>query len=123
MNIAQHAIVRAFALAALAATLLNACGPMQSRVGRQFDPGQLEQKLQVGVSTEADVRAVLGEPYGRGRAMMPYHDSPRVVWTYFHDQAVVDLGSGKMDSRRQYLFVFLLGDRFDSYMWFNGELR
>jgi hypothetical protein len=123
MRIVQHAIIHALALGVLAAALLNACGPIQYRAGRQFDPGQLERQLQAGVSRDADVHAILGEPYGQGRAMMPYHDSPRTVWSYFHDQSVIDLGNGKVDSRRQYLFVFFLGDRFDSYMWFNGELR
>ena len=102
---------------------MNACAPIQYRAGRQFDPGQLEQKLQAGVSREADVRAILGEPFGQGRAIMPYQDAPRTVWSYFHDQTVIDLGNGKIDSRRQYLFVFFLCDRFDSYMWFNGDLR
>jgi hypothetical protein len=123
MSTVRYAIVRRLALGALAATLAAACGPIQSRVGRAFDAEQLEKKLQVGSSMEADVRSVLGEPFGRGKSMMPYHDSPRAMWTYFHDQAVVDIGSGKMDSRRQYLFVFFLNDRFDSYMWFNAELR
>ncbi len=123
MKIVRHPIIPVLALGALAVTLTSACGPIQSRTGRPFDPEQLERRLQVGVSTEADVRAILGEPFGQGSAMMPYHDSSRSMWTYFHDRALVDVGTGKMDAQRQYLFVFFLGDRFDSYMWFDAKLR
>jgi hypothetical protein len=123
MKIHRNGTGRAFAIAIVTAALVNGCGPMQYRAGRPFDPALLEQKLQVGKSGEADVRALLGEPYGQGKAMMPYQDSPRKLWSYFYDQATIDIGSGRMESQRRYLFVFFAGDRLDSYMWFNGDLR
>ena len=51
--------------------------------------------------------------------MMPYHDRPRLAWTYFFDRGNIDVASGHIDERFGYLFVFFLGDHFDSYIWFD----
>ncbi len=118
-----RARLRNLAIGALAAALMGGCGSMQYRVGTQFDTDMLEQNLKPGVSREAEVRAALGEPYGQGRALMPYQDTPRNVWSYFFDQASVDIGSGRMQSNRRYLFVFFQDGRLDSYMWFSADLR
>ncbi len=105
------------------ATALGGCGSVRFEMGRAFDPGLIEQSLQTGVSTQADVKRALGEPYGKGRALMPFHESDRTVWTYYFGQGSVDPSSGKMEDRRRYLFVFLDGDRFDGYMWFASKLN
>ncbi len=123
MNRDLRARLRNLAIGALAAALMGGCGSMQYRVGTQFDTDMLEQNLKPGVSREAEVRAALGEPYGQGRALMPYQDTPRNVWSYFFDQASVDIGSGRMQSNRRYLFVFFQDGRLDSYMWFSADLR
>jgi hypothetical protein len=115
--------LRGLAAAAVAAAALSGCGPMHYRAGTQFEPDLLEQRLKPDSSGEAEVRAALGEPYGRGRALMPYQDAPRTLWTYFFDQASIDIGSGKMESSRRYLFVFFRDGRLDSYMWFGADLR
>ena len=91
---------------------------MRYQGGREFDLGSLERSLKVGASTQAEVRTTLGAPYGQGGAMLPWHDAPRAVWTYYYETGQVDLGGPDSHSRRSYLFVFFQGDKFDSYMWF-----
>ena len=94
------------------------CGTVRYHAGREFNVGSLENTLKVGSSTQTDVRAALGEPYGQGGAMLAWHDAPRTVWTYYYETGQVDLGGSDSHSRRSYLFVFYSGDKFDSYMWF-----
>ena len=106
--------------ALFAATLfLAACGAVKFQAGAAFDPNLVAARLHPGQSTMADVQTVLGAPYGTGGAMMPYHDRPRVTWTYFFDRGSIDMTSGTLDERMGYLFVFFLNDRFDSYIWFS----
>jgi hypothetical protein len=109
-------------VAAALALLLTACGAIQIEGGAPFDPGKLESALSPGISTQLDVRQALGEPYGKGGAYLPFHDSPRSAWTYFYERGNVDLGKGGMNDERVYLFVFFAGDKFDSYMWFTSTL-
>jgi hypothetical protein len=108
----------------LGAVALAGCGgPVRFEIGRAYDPGLIEESLKIGVSTREDVKRVLGEPYGKGRALMPFHESDRTVWTYYFDQGSVDPSSWKMQDQRRYLFVFLDGERFDGYMWFASTLH
>lgn len=102
---------------------LSGCGTMQFESGRKVNAEVLEQSLKTGVSTVADVKQVLGEPFGQGRALMPFHETPRTVWTYYYEQGSADLGSGEMHDRRLYLFVFLVDNRYDGYMWFASTLQ
>lgn len=103
-------------------SLLSGCGAMRFEGGTQFDPDKLESVLQPGVSTQLDVKAALGEPYGKGGALLPFHNEPRVTWTYFQERGSMDLGKGEMSDERVYCFVFFAGDKFDSYMWFTSAL-
>ena len=96
----------------------SACGTVRYNAGQQFSLGALETSLKVGSSTQSDVKAALGEPYGQGGAMLAWHDAPRTVWTYYYEAGQIDLGGADSHSRRSYLFVFYAGDKFDSYMWF-----
>lgn len=114
----RSAAVVVFALA----SLLAACGTMRFEAGAPFDPGKLESVLRPGISTQADVRAALGEPYGKGGALLPFHDAPRITWTYFQERGSIDMGKGDMMDERVYCFVFFAGDKFDSYLWFTGVL-
>jgi hypothetical protein len=109
-------------VAAALAVLLTACGTIQVEAGAPFDPGKLESVLKPGASTQADVKNALGEPYGRGGAYLPFHDSPRTTWTYFFERGSADLGKGEMNDERIFLFVFFANDKFDSYMWFTSAL-
>lgn len=108
---------------ALVAAGIGGCGTLQVQAGRKFDPAALEQSLKVGASRQSDVKAALGEPYGEGRALMPFHESDRTVWTYFYDRGSIDASTLAMQDQRTYLFVFFAGDRLDGYMWFASELR
>jgi hypothetical protein len=109
-------------LAPMLALWLAACGTVRYEAGKTFDPGKLESALQPGISTQLDVEDALGPPYGKGGAFLPFHDAPRVAWTYFQERGDIDMSSGDMQDQRMYLFVFFRGDTFDSYMWFTSAL-
>ena len=99
----------------LSAFLFSACMDMQFRMGKKANPEVLEKALRPGVSNSKDVLAALGEPFGKGMAMLPVtHETPRTMWTYYY-------GEGDMkDGRGMYLFVFLDRDFYDGYMWFSS---
>lgn len=105
-------------LGLLVATLLAGCGAIQVRAGAKPDTKAL-QTLQIGNATQQEVLAALGKPNGQGRAMLPWQNSPRTLWSYYYEEGVIDLG-GESDDRRIFLFIFLDGDRFDGYMWFSS---
>lgn len=100
--------------------MLASCGSVQVRAGKKPDVGLLQTALHAGKSGEQDVRAVLGNPDGRGRSMLPWQSSPRTVWTYYYEEGVIDLGGAGSDDRRIFLFVFLDEGRFDGYLWFSS---
>ena len=102
-------------MAILFAFLFSACMDMQFRMGKKTNPEVLEKALRPGVSDSKDVLAALGEPFGKGMAMLPItHETPRTMWTYYY-------GEGDMkDGRGMYLFVFLDRDLYDGYMWFSS---
>jgi hypothetical protein len=100
--------------------LLTGCGTMQVRAGRKPDMQAVTKTLQIGVSTTQTVQAALGAPDGGGRSMMPWQPSPRTVWSYYYEEGEIDLGGGKSDDRRLFLYVFFDGDRYDGYMWFSS---
>jgi hypothetical protein len=99
---------------------LTGCGPMQVRAGKKPDVSVLQKSLQVGKSTQQDVRAVIGEPDGQGRSMFPWQDSPRTLWSYYYEEGVIDMGGSGSDDRRIFLFLFFDGDKYDGYMWFSN---
>lgn len=108
---------------ALAAMIVGCSTVVEFEGGGKFNPALLEQSLQTGVSTQADVKKALGDPYGTGRALMPFHDTARTVWTYYYERGSVAVPSMEMKDDRIYLFMFFAGDRFDGYMWFASEMR
>lgn len=110
------------AIAAAAALLLGGCGTVNFEVGRPFDPAKLDTVLKPGVSTQFDVKTALGEPYGKGGAQLPFHDRPRITWTYFSERGSLDMSDGGVNDDRVYCFVFFDGDKYDSYMWFTSKL-
>jgi len=107
-------------VAMLVSGLLAGCGPMAVRVGKKPDVMSLSNSLHAGQSTQQDVVSALGVPDGRGRSMMPWQTTPRVVWTYYYEEGEVSLGGGDSDDRRIFLFVFFKDDRFDGYLWFSS---
>jgi hypothetical protein len=111
-----------FLLISLSLILLSGCGPIDFQAGRSFDSGSLESVLMPGVSKATQIEAVLGKPFGKGRALMPYHEEPRTVWTYFFEQGSINLGGGESKDKRKYLFVYFAEDTLDGYMWFESNL-
>lgn len=116
-------LFRRFSVWVTIAALVAGCGSIDFRMGDEFDPTHLNRDLQASVSTASQVEALLGKPFGIGRAMMPYHDGPRTVWTYYFERGSVNIGSGALHDDRRYLFVFLVDDVFEGYMWFDSKLQ
>ena len=102
--------------------LISGCGPIDYQAGRSFDSGSLESVLVPGVSKAAQIEATLGKPFGKGRALMPFHEEPRTVWTYFFEKGSLDMGGGESEDNRKYLFVYLAEDTLDGYIWFDSQL-
>jgi hypothetical protein len=94
---------------------LTGCS-IRIRTGRLPDVKVLENQLQIGTSTAAEVRRLLGEPYARGRSLLPPDPAkrPTDLWTYTYGEGDLE------DSRQIVLFVFLDQDVFLGYMWFSS---
>jgi len=91
----------------------SGCVPnVRIRMGQRPDIDQLDKSLRMGESRSKDVIAILGEPFGKGRIMLPIDPKPRTMWTYYYAEG--DL----QDARGIYLFVHFDEDRYDGYMWF-----
>jgi len=97
----------------LIAALFSGCS-IKMRAGNNPDISTLERELVPGVSTPEQVIAALGRPYGEGRALMPFHDQPRDVLTYYYEEGTLE------DDRRIFLFVFIHEGKHEGYMWFSS---
>lgn len=106
-------LVVAMLLLALAGVSPSGCSSMRFRMGEPVDLPALE-RLQVGASTESEIRTALGPPFGTGRAQLPFHPAPRDMWTYYYE-----IGS-LADERRTFLFVFLDEGILDGYTWLSS---
>ena len=91
---------------------MNGCGFM-ARAGARPDVAALDG-LVVGQSSAAEVRAALGEPYGTGRASLPFQASAGDMWSYYYEEGTLE------DDRRTFLFVYLRDGVYDGYMWFSS---
>ena len=111
-----------FLFISMSLILISGCGPIDFQIGRSFDSGSLDSVLIPGVSKAVQIEAVLGKPFGKGRALMPFHEEPRTVWTYFFEQGSINLGGGESKGKRKYLFVYLAEDIFEGYIWFDSQL-
>lgn len=92
---------------------------------------RIEEELQRGVSTKADVERILGKPNGSGAAFLAgvefvltgageKHDT---IWVYEnHEANVIDSKGGvlRLHLRMQYLTIYFRGDRFDGFFWFSN---
>jgi hypothetical protein len=88
---------------------LAGCGPSFT-FGTPPKVDQLHQ-LRRGASTSSDVRSILGEPRGKGETRLPV--GHRTLWLY---------DSGELDGLRtriRYLIIFLDGETYDGYLWFD----
>jgi hypothetical protein len=102
--------------------LISGCGPIDFQAGQNFDTGLLESVLVPGVSKVEQIEAVLGKPFGKGRSLMPFHEEPRTVWTYYFEQGSINLGGGESKDNRKYLFIYIAEDTYDGYIWFDSQL-
>lgn len=100
----------------LTTALLAGCGEIKVRAGTPVAPSLLESRLVPGKSTDKDIREVLGEPLGVGRELLPFHNQPRTVWSYYFEEGQFSL-SGGGDSRRIFVWVYLTNELYDGYLW------
>lgn len=100
-------------LLAVAALVLAGC-EINTEVGRQVDVLALEDRLIAGTSTRADIVAALGEPFGEGRAMFPFHETPRDVLAYYYERGDLE------ENQRTFLWVFVDDGRYGGHMWFSS---
>lgn len=99
----------------LASLLLQGCVEFKMRAGTRPDVSLLEQKLEMNVSTKEEVATLLGQPFGTGGAMLPFHDAPRDMWSYYYEEGTLE------DDRRLFLFVYFnAAGRYEGYMWFSS---
>ena len=96
-------------LAALAA-VASACYAAR---GGFWPPTERLPELRPGVSSKADVEALLGTPLGRGAARFALEMARREVWVYGYFD--FDGTSTKVDQGQ--LMVFFDGSRYDGYFW------
>lgn len=62
---------------------LSACATVE--VGREFDLKAFDTRVKRGLTTQADVRAWLGEPAGVGTSVESTGER-HVQWTYYHGE-------------------------------------
>lgn len=111
---------------ALIPMLLIGCAPKRVTTGVFTQLARIEE-FKRGVSTEEDVRQVLGAPRGGGSAIVPPDRRQRAVW-FYEDIEVLNVTSPKpgilrMDVRQQMLLVFFEEGVFDGYMWFSNTAK
>lgn len=108
-------VCRRMVLLCAGVSLLAACGTAQ--IGRDFDIGNFESRVERGATTQAQVRAWLGAPTNTGVAVSAAGER-NDEWTYF-------FGRGSLPQMSDTLFK-ILQVRFDSegkvrsYSW-SGE--
>ncbi len=100
---------RVWLLAALAA-LISACYP--ARFGF-WPPTERLPELQPGISSKADVEALLGTPLGRGVARFTPEMPPREVWVYYF----LNIDLARLSRNEGQLMVFFDGDHYDGHFW------
>jgi hypothetical protein len=106
-----------FILISFVCLIISSCVSVEDltfQMGKKPNPSIMEKDLKVGESTQADVRREMGQPYSKGKAMLPVHPEPRIMWTYYFE------GGKVSDFRRIFLFVYFKEDRLDGYMWFSS---
>jgi hypothetical protein len=109
------------AIAALALVAALGCVSNRLEMGAKPPVERIARDLQVGTSTAADVRRVLGEPNGRGAAMLPIHSGPRTVWSYYYEYSDFS-GTEAQRGGRTFVWVYLDGDVYDGYLWYSSAL-
>ena len=83
--------------------------------GQPVKPDPLSQ-MQLNISSKGQVRALLGEPRGRGGSQAGPDKPPQEIWFYHY---MVFTYPVKMEM----LLVFFEADRYNGHLWFSSEHR
>ncbi len=111
----RNDMLRRLTIGLITAGLLSGCATTM-RVGTPPRTDRLKG-LTVGVSTVGDVLLALGQPRGSGAARSSSVLEPREILSYEYMEAEGQRIGLKL------LLVFILGDRYDGYLWFSsGQL-
>ena len=89
--------------------------------GPAFNYAALTSTLQPGVSSAADVKAVLGEPNGSGGYYFPVVAEPYPVW--FYEKIKIDIAGQKIEFQQDVLLVFFKEGRFGGFLWFSDAYK
>lgn len=89
------------------------CTDMKVRAGTPVNISDLNQLI-IGESHEADIKAVLGAPFGSGRSYLPFQEEYTDLWSYYYELGTME------DDRRTFLFIFLNDGMYVGYMWFSS---
>ena len=98
---------------ALMVTLAGFTSACYSAWGGYWPPVERLDELRPGISSRADVEALLGTPLGRGMARFTPESAPREVWIYARAGYP---GRGTSFHNAQ-LVVFLDDGRYDGHYW------
>lgn len=104
---------RVWLLVALA-MLTSAC--YAARAGFR-PPVERLPELRPGISSKADVEALLGTPLGSGAARFTVEMTRRQIWVYGY----LDYGGKSMGMEHGQLLVFFDGDHYDGHVWIAGK--
>lgn len=99
-----------------------ACSEISYTANRQPTIAKLESDLKVGVSTERDVIAALGQPSGRGRIFVPIAPEPREVLSYYFESGTVNVSHKSASTEQTMLYVWFAHGAYEGYMWMTPKI-
>ena len=101
---------------ALIVVLVTAgCAAMPVRTGTAPRIDLLESALVVGETRRSQVLEVMGTPDGAGRALLPMHVEPQVVWNYIEQDGRWEVFSWR------FLVLFFDEQALSGYLWYTIE--
>jgi hypothetical protein len=125
-------LLRALSLSTLLLVTFG-CTP-SIRVGTYPDVSLIEANLQRGISTLAEITALLGSPSGSGSFALPIDFGKSESQTYLYGAGEVLFYQDielkdyevrgellQVDMRQRILVVFVRDDLFDGFMWYSNE--
>jgi len=99
------------------------CSSATTRTGSIPDTRRMDAELRPGVSTKAEVQALLGKPNGYGGAVLPTDPRPHDVWFYnlIEASAHGTKGGGRVNLQMDMLLIFFEQEIYDGHMWFKDS--
>jgi hypothetical protein len=94
--------------------------------GTTFDAGLIDTKLKRGVSSQAEVKAILGVPTGAGAALFPPDYKNYEVWLYENVETQAQQTDGSrgpimIHMQQKILLIFFEREVYDGHMWYHGS--